>query len=736
VTSLSAPTTSGANTFQKWQKDGVDYSTNATAVVTNDANHTLTAVYVATRTLTVNSSNPNSGISVTTAPADNNGAVGGVTSFALAYGSAVVTSLTAPTTSGANTFQKWQKDGVDYSTNATAVVTNDANHTLTAVYVPTRTLTVKSLNPSSGITVTASPTDNNGAVSGVTQFSLAYGSGVVASLSAPTTSGTNTFQKWQKDGVDYATSTTAVVTNDSDHALTAVYVPTWTLTINSFNPNSGISVSVSPADNSGVVSGVTTFTLSYGGGTLANLSAPPTSGTNLFQKWQEDGADYTTNLTAVVTNDANHTLTAVYAPPDPVLTINSQNPASGVTVTSSPQDVSGMSGGVTGFTLAYSSGTTVTLTAPGSVGGNTFQKWQKDGADYSTSPSTNLVLDTDHTMTAVFASQVLGAYVFYNNSAYDKNDPTANTNDDGAIAIDKVPLRPGSKASFANYTSYSRGINGVMVDISAVAGTPSLSDFTFKIGNDSNPAGWAAAPNPTTIALRAGAGTNSSDRVTLVWPDKSVQKQWLEITVLAGPSTGLAAPFTFYFGNAIGECGNSPTDAKVDPADELQARAHQSNPLNPLPIDNHFDYNRDNRVDPADELIARANQTSVLNALSLIDLSGVLLNSIPARSSGQASIRLASSPVRPESSSERNLVTRVTLDGLGQFVVEYVGGSNQTYRLQSTDRLGAPWADVGIPAPSDENGAFRWAAPIESAIPQRFFRMVLEPVASQKGNGQ
>ena len=57
----------------------------------------------------------------------------------------------------------------------------------------------------------------------------------------------------------------------------------------------------------------------------------------------------------------------------------------------------------------------------------------------------------------------MGRFIFYNNSAWD-GDAGASADDDKAIAPDKVPLFDGSNAIFANYTSYSRGINGIMTD--------------------------------------------------------------------------------------------------------------------------------------------------------------------------------------------------------------------------------------------------------------------------------
>jgi len=46
--------------------------------------------------------------------------------------------------------------------------------------------------------------------------------------------------------------------------------------------------------------------------------------------------------------------------------------------------------------------------------------------------------------------------------------------------------------------------------------------------------------------------------VTLIWADNTIQKQWLEVTVLATVNTGLAAPDVFYFGNAMGKRATAP----------------------------------------------------------------------------------------------------------------------------------------------------------------------------------
>ena len=213
---------------------------------------------------------------------------------------------------------------------------------------------------------------------------------------------------------------------------------------------------------------------------------------------------------------------------------------------------------------------------------------------------------------------VFGRHVFYNNSSFDGNDPAAGEADDAAIADDKRALLPGQTAVFANYTSYRGGINGVMVDIIGLAAAPTVEDFEFHVGNDDDPAGWTPVADEPAISVRPGEGIGGSDRVTIIWADNAIQKQWLQVTVRQGGNIGLSQPDVFYYGNAIGESGNSTTDAKVNVADMLAVRDNQRNFLDPAPVDFGFDYDRDARVDIVDMLIARENLTHFLNALQLI----------------------------------------------------------------------------------------------------------------------
>jgi hypothetical protein len=86
------------------------------------------------------------------------------------------------------------------------------------------------------------------------------------------------------------------------------------------------------------------------------------------------------------------------------LTVSSVNPGNSVAITVSPDDNNDAADGTTQFQRIYNDGVTVSLTAPGVVNGNNFQKWQRDGADLSTNAATTVAMDGNHAMTAVYVT--------------------------------------------------------------------------------------------------------------------------------------------------------------------------------------------------------------------------------------------------------------------------------------------------------------------------------------------
>jgi hypothetical protein len=234
---------------------------------------------------------------------------------------------------------------------------------------------------------------------------------------------------------------------------------------------------------------------------------------------------------------------------------------------------------------------------------------------------------------------VAGRNVFYNNSVYDGNDPASNVADDAAIAPDKSALLPaGGAATFANVVSFTRGINGVMIDFTGVpAGltlSPAPRDFVASTGNNGGTISWSAAPSPASVTVRPGAGVGGSDRVTLIWPDSSIRNTWLRVTVAANSRTGLALPDVFSFGNLAGDTGDGATTFRVNAAD-LGGVKQALNTTST--ITGRFDFNRDGRVNALDLGAAKGNLNRTLasvaalapaavDSISLADISGALLD--------------------------------------------------------------------------------------------------------------
>jgi len=116
------------------------------------------------------------------------------------------------------------------------------------------------------------------------------------------------------------------------------------------------------------------------------------------------------------------------------------------------------------------------------------------------------------------------------------------------------------------------------------------------------------------------------------------------VTVRATSQTGLTGDDVFYFGNAIGDTGNSAADAAVDWQDEVAVRGHKTG-FAPAPVSNVYDFNRDRRVNATDELIARDNHTTPATELHLIDLSGSGQGMLPASPLAASPAPIVAAPV-------------------------------------------------------------------------------------------
>ena len=212
--------------------------------------------------------------------------------------------------------------------------------------------------------------------------------------------------------------------------------------------------------------------------------------------------------------------------------------------------------------------------------------------------------------------RVVGRWLAYGGSAWD----TPGSLGDAAIASDKQALRPGWLSSFANVSSYHRGINCIMVDIVGMAGTPNSSDVDARVGTSTaNPGAWPLAPSPSGITVRRGAGVSGSDRVTITWPDYSIRNTWLRLRLLPGARTSLAEPDEFYLASVVAEIGDRANEFVVNSADVTRIRLAVAS--QPVGINSPFDLDRDGWVNSTDVILARLNVTTdLLRIVPILDL--------------------------------------------------------------------------------------------------------------------
>lgn len=325
--------------------------------------------------------------------------------------------------------------------------------------------------------------------------------------------------------------------------------------------------------------------------------------------------------TAFATADAAPTVAIAPVSPSPrtipvdTVTIAFSEPVSGfdlsdlvLTRNGNPVVLSGVSLNTTdqqNFTLSGLSSLTrragtyaITLTAPGGI----------------TDGNGNALTNSDTQSWQIHAT-VQGRFVFYNNSSFDGNNPAPNPLDDNAIATDKSALISG-QATFNHYTTNSKGINGIMMDLTGLGGILTASDFEFRTGRSNNPSGWALLTTIPSINIRAIS--TEVERVTLIWPDATIKNTWLQVRLKSTPVSGLASDDVFYFGNIVGETGDTPGNSAVNALDASRVTANYSG-RNFVGITSLFDFDRDGKVTALDVSIVTANYSG-RNSVPLIQI--------------------------------------------------------------------------------------------------------------------
>ena len=185
--------------------------------------------------LNVNST-PITGVLVACDVSDINGQASGLTNFVRSMPPSQGYTLTAAAVHVVGTtryrFDRWVLNGVGQpiDDNSLTVSTIGAvADTAEAQYKIERTLNVLSTNPSSGVAITVSAADVNGAQNGSTAFSRIYKSGTSVTLTAPALAGQNPFKRWRINNLNQPlgqTQVTMTVDLPSESAVADYYIHT------------------------------------------------------------------------------------------------------------------------------------------------------------------------------------------------------------------------------------------------------------------------------------------------------------------------------------------------------------------------------------------------------------------------------------------------------------------------------------------------------------------------------
>ena len=213
-------------------------------------------------TLTVNTTNPTTGVGITVSPADNSGAANGNASFARTYNSGTAVTVTAPASAGSHAFASWA--GCTSAKTVTCSVTMSANTTISASYT-SPTITVSPTSAVIGSQVQFNAALPSGVTGGAT-WSVAAPSG--SSLSAGTISTAGLYN------TPYPAPPTVTVTATSTSDTSVIGTATVTLSPPAVSTGPTLTVdagTITHAINP-FVYGMNAFQLAASEATAANLS--------------------------------------------------------------------------------------------------------------------------------------------------------------------------------------------------------------------------------------------------------------------------------------------------------------------------------------------------------------------------------------------------------------------------------------------------------------------------------
>jgi len=304
----------------------------------------------------------------------------------------------------------------------------------------------------------------------------------------------------------------------------------------------------------------------------------------------------------------------------------------------------------------------------------------------------------------------------------------------GSLANDKFPLLPGQSSSFANYTNYSLGLNGLIFDVAGLPGSTTnpqmLASLQFAQWNGISNIGFAALPALAipTVNILGFVGSNSSARVQITFPNNTLQNTWLRITILANNTTKLPTNDVFYFGNVIGDLdiGNTATRLRVNGQDTNRILANQSTGANSAGVTNIFDLNRDGRVNGQDTNILLTNQraggiVAPITAPSLspppISPASMIAGPLPALLAP-----MSPAPISQVIVSDEKKIAMTDPDDLK--------GASRILALSSLANFNAAVPGLKLPSSDDVVSGDRKVEKSDRASVDDYFALVWDPIIS------
>jgi len=336
----------------------------------------------ATRSLRVTCTNSEETVTELT-PADDLGLAKGTNTFNATYRLGETVTVSAPRVTGTNIFKEWLQDGVFFSTNTSAEVTLTNDCLLQPVYGPPEVPFVTS--------ATFGTIRNDSPLFVGMRFQVGSEPLTILSLG-----------RIKVDG------------NTQVHTVKLVYAST-----GADVPGGAVDISTSGGAAGSFLYSALPAPLTFPAGEVLLLVSKEHYGGDTWYDWN----------TAITTSPGATNLSAAYGSgpgawfyparagrsyvpvnflyagkTERTLSIRSTLPNSGVPISVTPPDKTGQGDGATPFTRTYSYGETVALSAPATIGSSTFAVWRKDGVDWSTSRDTEVVVDSDATLTAVYTA--------------------------------------------------------------------------------------------------------------------------------------------------------------------------------------------------------------------------------------------------------------------------------------------------------------------------------------------